>query len=305
MTSTETFISMYATACYVTVEINISFRYLRRVTWQSEITKAEDLPYEILPLMDRSKVEEITSNTVEQQSLQLRNPEAESLVIPESAIDVEPPSSRIHDTQLDSWENTTEEESAAFWGDSEETSFLPESEQNSDQVASDLTYQSEAGSTQQSPKSSQLVETVECSSEKPESVMLNSRRIDPRCESDHEDGGLLVVNDTDESELEENSSDVASKLKWEPAVKRNPFPIQEKLCLTFEEVRAAVNHKHCLLIVLLLDTCVHVHDCICSLYYILGILLELRPWMLSVFGRRRGEVRVLFSILNKYFHNFF
>ena len=209
------------------------------MTWQTEITKAEDLPFEILPLRNHSKVQETPSNSAGPQSSHSKNYEPEMRDIRERVIDVQPPSNPIKDIQLDSWDATTEEESAAFWGDSEETSFVPESEQDSDQLASDLINKEEAGSTQLSSKSSQLVETVECSSEKPESETLNSRRIDPRCESDHEDGGLLVVNDTDESDLDESCADTASKLKWEPAVKRNPFPIQEKLCLTFEEVRAA------------------------------------------------------------------
>ena len=115
------------------------------MTWQTEITKAEDLPFEILPLSNHSKVQETPSNSAGPQSSQSKNYEPEMREIRESVIDVEPPSNPIKDIQLDSWDATTEEESAAFWGDSEETSFVPESEQDSDQVASDLINIEEAG----------------------------------------------------------------------------------------------------------------------------------------------------------------
>ena len=61
---------------------------------------------------------------------------------------------------------------------------------------------------------------------------------DPRCESDDEDGSLLVVNDTDESDLETSSEfeTMTSSLKWTPAIKRDPYPVEETLWLTFEEV---------------------------------------------------------------------
>ena len=54
-----------------------------------------------------------------------------------------------------------------------------------------------------------------------------------RCLSDHEDGDLFVVNDTDESETESGEA----RLKWDPAVKRDPYPLKEELHLSLQEVR--------------------------------------------------------------------
>ena len=62
--------------------------------------------------------------------------------------------------------------------------------------------------------------------------------IDPRCLSDHEDGTLFVVNDTDESDIDSALENCGEKnaLKWQPAVKRNPYNLRESLWLSLEEV---------------------------------------------------------------------
>jgi hypothetical protein len=61
--------------------------------------------------------------------------------------------------------------------------------------------------------------------------------LDKRCLSDEEDGNLLVVNDTDDSDV-----DVAmdTRLPWQPVVKREPYSIQEHLQLSMEEVNKAI-----------------------------------------------------------------
>jgi len=131
------------------------------------------------------------------------------------------------------------------------------------ETVTEVSKQSDTAATADASHRSKPSELNPCPLDKQSPAVLET---DPRCLSDHEDGSLFVVNDTDESDLEgrdpmkgdlegrdpgsgdiegrdPGSGDLAprsKRLKWEPAVKRDPFELKETLHLSLEEVGTSV-----------------------------------------------------------------